>query len=79
MAVQARAKFGSHLAVAVTGIAGPTGGSPAKPVGLVYIALADADRCRVAEHRFGHEQARPVIRDRTASTALNMLRLHLLS
>lgn len=79
MAVQARAKFGSHLAVAVTGIAGPTGGSPAKPVGLVYIALADADRCRATEHRFGPEQPRPVIRDRTASTALNMLRLHLLS
>ncbi len=40
MARGARRLFGSHLALAVTGIAGPTGGTPEKPVGLVYIALS---------------------------------------
>ena len=42
MAVEARDRLGVGLAVAVTGIAGPDGGSDAKPVGLTYIAAADA-------------------------------------
>jgi len=43
MAIGARERFGSTLAAAVTGIAGPDGGSEAKPVGLTYVAIADAD------------------------------------
>jgi PncC family amidohydrolase len=42
MAGGGRTRTGADLAVAVTGIAGPDGGSPAKPVGLTYVAVADA-------------------------------------
>ncbi|CAN5664243.1 hypothetical protein BH20CHL7_BH20CHL7_17140 [soil metagenome] len=43
MANGVRASVGAGIAVAVTGIAGPRGGTPAKPVGLTYIAVADGD------------------------------------
>ena len=43
MADGARQRLGVDLAVAVTGVAGPDGGSDAKPVGLTYVAIADAD------------------------------------
>ncbi len=50
MASGGRARTGADLAVAVTGIAGPDGGSPAKPVGLTYVAVADAIGVAVKRH-----------------------------
>lgn len=50
MAEGARARFGVALAASVTGIAGPDGGSEAKPVGLTYVAVADADGVDVRRH-----------------------------
>ena len=45
------------ISVALTGIAGPGGGSDAKPVGLVYIAIADSTRCVVSRHVFDGDRS----------------------
>jgi len=77
MAVACRERSGSDYALSVTGIAGPSGGTPEKPVGLVYVGLADADGCDVLQLRLGSTLDREEIRDRTTKTALNLLRLRL--
>ncbi len=74
MAEGCRKVSGTDFAIAVTGVAGPTGGTPAKPVGLVYIGLADANATDVREIRMGDHLTREEIRDRTAKVALGMLR-----
>jgi nicotinamide-nucleotide amidase len=64
----------ASIAVSCTGIAGPGGGSPAKPVGLVHLALAAANReSSHLECRFG-EVSRDEIRIRTVAAALQLLR-----
>ncbi|NJM29399.1 MAG: CinA family protein [Rhizobiales bacterium] len=71
MAEGAQRAAKADIAVAVTGIAGPTGGSPSKPVGLVFIATArSAMLCR--EFRFGNP-GREAVRVQSALEALKML------
>lgn len=50
MARGVRARFGTSIGVSVTGIAGPTGGSTAKPVGLTYVCVADERGVAVRRH-----------------------------
>jgi nicotinamide-nucleotide amidase len=72
MALGAREKFGSDFAIAVTGIAGPGGGTPKKPMGTVFIALASADGVEVKE--FLNVWERATFKQVTATQALEMLR-----
>lgn len=76
MAEGARCLLGSDLALAVTGIAGPEGGTPQKPVGTVYLALADPDGCKVARYQF--EGDRASVRQQTAAEALFWLKKRLM-
>ena len=75
MAQVARKRAGTDFAIGVTGIAGPTGGSVQKPIGLVYISVDSDSGCETK--RFIIPGDRDFIRLRTAQTALNMLRLKL--
>jgi nicotinamide-nucleotide amidase len=73
MAVGALAHARAELSVAVTGIAGPGGGTDAKPVGLVHIAAAKKDgEVLHEEHRFG-EIGRDQVRLKTVDAALRLL------
>ena len=77
MAVGVRRAFRADLGLAVTGIAGPTGGTPEKPVGLVYLGLADADGVSTRRLEIGPDQPRGVIQSRSAKQALNWARVTL--
>jgi nicotinamide-nucleotide amidase len=76
MAVGVRQKTGASCGLAVTGIAGPTGGTAEKPVGLVYTALAWDDGVDVAKNIFLGN--RKQIKFQSSQKALDMLRKHLL-
>jgi nicotinamide-nucleotide amidase len=65
--------LGAQLGIAVTGIAGPDGGTPEKPVGLVYIAVSVDDNVTVTRSVFPGDRSE--IRARAAQIALNRLRL----
>jgi nicotinamide-nucleotide amidase len=75
MAEGARVRLSSDFALSVTGVAGPGGGGPGKPVGLVWIALAGPDGTSACELRLGG--ARSVIRELSCRAALDLLRLRL--
>ena len=71
-----RRSSGATFGLAITGVAGPAGGSPEKPVGLVYVALADSQNTEVAEKTFPGDRTR--IRWFATQQALDMLRRRLM-
>ena len=72
MASGARQASGAAFAVAITGVAGPGGGTETKPVGLVHFAIATPDGVQAIEKRFG-DLGRSAIRRASVSFALQLL------
>jgi len=73
MAAGALKKAGVDLSVAITGIAGPGGGSREKPVGLVYFAAASRDGRRLQRRRLFGKIGRRSVRERSVAEALALL------
>jgi nicotinamide-nucleotide amidase len=76
LAVGIRERTGATMGLAITGIAGPTGGTDAKPVGLVYIAVSDAHRTDVMHRTFRGSRDR--VRQWSAQQALDLVRRRLM-
>ena len=76
MAEGARREAGSDYALSVTGIAGPSGGTPAKPVGTVFIGLAGPFRTIVQQNLNPYD--RETFKQVTAQQALDLLRRKIL-
>jgi len=75
MSIGAKVKLKSDWGISITGIAGPDGGSAEKPVGLVYIGIADPDGDSIAiRHTFSPYRDRDWIRRVSACSALDHLR-----
>lgn len=77
MARGAKDVSGADIGVGITGIAGPGGGTDEKPVGLVYIAVCNAEKCFVKRFVLGHGKGsdeRELIRYLASSNALDMIR-----
>ena len=72
MAEGARESVGATWALSVTGIAGPTGATPGKPVGLVFVGCAGPGRTDVLRHEF--PGARATVRTWSVVAALHLLR-----
>jgi nicotinamide-nucleotide amidase len=75
LAAGIRQRTGATLGVGVTGIAGPTGGSEEKPVGLVYIAVSDPQKTEVLQKNFRGDRER--VRQWTTQQALDLVRRRL--
>lgn len=71
MALGAIKNSSANVAISVTGIAGPTGGSAEKPVGLVYIGIYHQNKVRVYKHNFSG--SRCDVRKESAERAINYL------
>lgn len=76
MAQGIRQRTGASIGLSVTGIAGPTGGSETKPVGLVYFGISDAQRTDTVERNFRGPRER--IREWAAQQALDLVRRRML-
>ncbi len=79
MALGARKSLHSNWSIAVSGIAGPGGGSDLKPVGLIHLAVACEATCQSKQENFGSHLERQAINQLSVVHALNFLRLTLLS
>ena len=75
MAEGVRRWAGADLGLAITGIAGPGGGTPTKPVGLVFIGLADGDGARSQRCQFFGDRA--AVKFQATQAVLDFLRLHI--
>ena len=73
MASLVRQKTGASLGAAVTAIEGPGGGTPEKPVGTVFVAVANAHGSRAERLSLPQADARPVIRQASVEAALKLL------
>ena len=71
-----RLRCNSTIGVGITGIAGPSGGTEEKPIGLVYIAVADEHHTEITEKRFGGDRER--IRQWSTQQALDLVRRRLM-
>jgi nicotinamide-nucleotide amidase len=71
-----RLRTGATLGLGITGIAGPTGATDSKPVGLVYIALADPTRTEVMDRTFRGDRTR--VREWATQQALDLIRRKLM-
>jgi len=78
MAMGVRSRLNTTWGISITGIAGPGGGTDEKPVGLVYVGLANADGAVSQRYQFG-DRGRDWIRQVSACSALDQLRRRLLS
>jgi nicotinamide-nucleotide amidase len=72
MAEHVKQKFHADFSIATSGIAGPAGGTPEKPVGTVWIAVSSPEKTLALKFIFGDDRKRNI--HMTASAALNMLR-----
>jgi nicotinamide-nucleotide amidase len=75
MAENVRKNSGADFGLGITGVAGPDGGTPGKPVGLVFISLASSERTQTEKNLFLGD--RETIKRRATQKALDMLRLEL--
>jgi nicotinamide-nucleotide amidase len=78
MAEGVRTRLGATIGISTTGIAGPSGGTPEKPVGLVYLGLSTAAGTQTRRLDMGPERPRDFIQIFSAKAALNWARLVLL-
>ncbi len=78
MAQGARKKAGADFAISTTGIAGPTGGTKARPVGMVCIGIAGADFAKAKTYKFSFD-GRLLNKKMFATMALELLRRHLVN
>jgi nicotinamide-nucleotide amidase len=76
MANGIRLRTGATLGLGITGIAGPTGATESKPVGLVYIALSDPQRTEVMDRTFRGDRQR--VREWATQQALDLIRRRLM-